>query len=100
MVSVATVRLHIVDDTSQAVMEVVVTPRVDQSLVFDASAKLKCQTGQDWIELWSKPEAELLRFMPQEKMSPAQSTQLKRIWSEKVREYFQDFRTQRMYLVK
>ena len=73
MVSVKTVGLQVVDDTSQAVMEVVITPRVDQALVFDASAKLKCQTGQEWIELWSKPEAELVRFMPQ-----GQPTQIKR----------------------
>jgi serine/threonine-protein kinase len=95
MVSVKTVGLQVVDDTSQAVMEVVITARVEQTLVFDASAKLKYQTGQDWIELWSKPESELVRFMPQ-----AQAMQLKRVWTEKIRDYFQDFRTQRMNLVK
>jgi hypothetical protein len=76
-------------------MEVVITPRVDQGLVFDASAKLKSKTGQEWIELWSKPQAELVRFMPQ-----GQPAQIKRVWTEKIREYFQDFRTQRMKLVK
>jgi serine/threonine-protein kinase len=95
MVSVKTVGLRVVDDTSQAVMEVVITARLEQTLVFDASAKLKYQNGQDWIELWSKPESELVRFMPQ-----AQSMQLRRLWTEKIRDYFQDFRTQRMNLSK
>lgn len=96
MVSVKTVGLKVVDDMSQAVMEVVITPRADRdALVFDASAKLKCQTGQDWIEVWSKPEAELVRFMPQ-----AQTMQIKRAWTEKIREYFQEFRSQRMKLIK
>ncbi|MCU0979616.1 MAG: hypothetical protein MUF25_10680, partial [Pirellulaceae bacterium] len=95
MVSVKTVNLQVVDDTSQAVMEVVITPRAEQAWVFYASAKLKCQTDQGWTELWSKPESELVRFMPQ-----AQAMQLKRVWTEKIRDYFQDFRTQRMNLVK
>jgi hypothetical protein len=95
MVAVKTVGLHVVDDKSQAVMEVVIKPRVDQGLVFDASANLKCKAGNEWIEVWSKPEAELVRFMPQ-----GQPAQIKRVWGEKIREYFQDFRAQRMRLVK
>ncbi len=101
MVSMGNVGLKVVDDTNDAVMEVVITPRAEQqALVFDASAMLKCKTGQEWSELWSKSEAEMARFVPQPKMSPAQAMQVRRVWGDKIREYFSDFRAQRVKLVK
>ena len=100
MVSVKTVGLHVGDDTSQAVMEVVITPRVDQGLVFDASAKLKCQDGSRLDRAVVEAGSGTGSVHAPAKMSPTQATQIKRVWGEKIREYFQDFRNQRMKLVK
>jgi len=101
MVAVRTVGLQVVDDTSQAVMEVTVTPRLDQTaMVLVASAHLKCPTAQGWVQLWEKPEAELAKFSVTGKLSPAQLKQFKYAWGEKMRDYFQDFRAARMNVVK
>jgi hypothetical protein len=97
MVAVRTVNLKLVDDTSQTVMEVMITPRQEQAaIVLHASAQLKSQTAQGWVELWSKPESELVKFMVVGKMSSTQLKQFKYAWGEKIRDYFQEFRTERM----
>ena len=101
MVAVRTVNLKLVDDTSQAVMEVLVTPRLEQAaVVLNASAQLKSQTAQGWVVLWSKSDTELARFMAAGKLSSSQLKQFKFAWGEKIREYFQEFRTERMKQLK
>jgi serine/threonine protein kinase len=96
MVAVKAVGLQIVKESDQAVMDVTVRPSVvTPELVFLVSARLRCRAGQEWVEVWDKPEAELVRFRPQA-MSPSQVSQLRRIWGDSVREFFQDFRTKRI----
>ena len=100
MVAVKAVDLRIVDDSSEAVMEITVTPDVSNEVVFYVSARLKSQSGEEWVELWSKPQSELAKVRAQAKMSPSLVMQIKRTWSNDIREYFQDFRTQRINSLK
>lgn len=97
MVSVKAVGIQVVNESDRGVMEIGVAPMVvAPDLIFSLSARAKCRSGESWVEVWSKPETEVVRFRPQVKMSATQINQIKRLWTDSIRDFFQDFRARRI----